>query len=68
MKKNRSKRKAHFALKLDMRKAYDLLEWDYLEAIMVKLGFARRFVETVMRGVLNGFFLGFIQWFLDKGI
>jgi hypothetical protein len=36
---------------MDMRKAYDLLEWDYLEAIMIKLGFARQFVETVMRGV-----------------
>jgi hypothetical protein len=51
MKNNRSKKNSHYALKFDMRKAYDRLEWDYLQVIMKKLGFAQRFVDTIMRGV-----------------
>jgi hypothetical protein len=60
MKKNRSKRNAHFALKLDMRKAYDRLEWDYPEAIMLKVGFARSFVQAIMIGVQSVSFSFFI--------
>jgi hypothetical protein len=46
MKNNRRKKNSHYALKLYMQKAYDHLGWDYLEAIMKKLGFALRFVHT----------------------
>ena len=39
------------ALKLDMSKAYDRVEWACLKGIMEKLGNHRRMVEVVMRCV-----------------
>jgi hypothetical protein len=41
------------AIKLDMAKAYDRIEWTYLEEIMVKLGFARPFISLIMKCVIS---------------
>jgi hypothetical protein len=53
MKRNKAKKHRFCALKLDMRKAYDRVEWKYLEEIMLKLGFSRRWVTMVMRLVTS---------------
>jgi hypothetical protein len=36
------------ALKLDMSKAYDMIEWVILEAIMIRMGFDSKWVRMIV--------------------
>ena len=41
-------KKGALALKLDVSKAYDRVKWDFLRGMMVRLGFLKEWIDTVM--------------------
>ena len=69
MKTLSSGKEGFMALKLDMSKAYDRVEWSFLEKIMLKMGFQDSWVALIMQCVstvtysilLNGEPKGFIR-------
>lgn len=48
LKRRQSDRNNSLALKLDMSKAYDRVEWSFLERIMMKMGFSDSWIRRVM--------------------
>ena len=48
LKRKRKGKSGVATLKIDMSKAYDRIEWDFLKSMMLKLGFDAKWVEMIM--------------------
>ena len=56
MKKKRWGKIGQVAIKLDMSKTYDRVEWDYLKRVMEKMGFHAKWVPLIMACITTAHF------------
>lgn len=50
-------------VKLDLEKAYDYLNWDYILYVLLRFGFDNCWVELIMECITSPSFYVLIIWF-----
>lgn len=58
----KTKCKFEFGIKLDMQKAYDRVEWDFLDVVMEKMGLCDIRRKLIMQCVTSVNFAVFLNW------
>ncbi|KAA3480901.1 reverse transcriptase [Gossypium australe] len=54
--KKRTGKKGFVALKLDMSKTYDRVEWNFVKNVMIRMGFTEGWVSLIMKCVTSVFY------------
>lgn len=53
LKTSEAKKKCFMAVKTDMSKAYDRLEWDFIKAAMERMGFHSQWIQWIMQCIIT---------------
>lgn len=62
LKLRKMKTKFELAMKIDMNKAYDRIEWDFFEAFMIRMSFSGRWIKVVIGMCLHCGLLNSSEW------
>jgi len=66
LKNHKNRKKGVVGIKLDMEKAYDRVEWDFLESTLLTMSFSINLVKTIMVCVRSVSFSVLINWSPSK--